>query len=156
MLQILNFHDVLHSFTPCMNTRFHSITYACCILKCICVKLYEYILLIYLCMLYYERHLCSSCISFSFYHVPFYWNTLRQKKTAAILQTTFSFFFNENIWISIKISLKFIPKGPNNNIPELVEIMAWRRPGDKPLSEPMMVSLVTHICIIRPQWIEVE
>ena len=24
--------------------------------------------------------------------------------------------------------------------------MAWRRPGDKPLSEPMMVSLLTHIC----------
>ena len=29
--------------------------------------------------------------------------------------------------------------------------MAWRRPGDKPLSEPMMVSLVTHICVTRPQ-----
>ena len=46
---------------------------------------------------------------------------------------------NENIWISIKISLKFVPKGPINNIPALVQIMAWRRPGDKPLSEPMMV-----------------
>ena len=31
--------------------------------------------------------------------------------------------------------------------------MAWRRPGDKPLSEPMMVSLLTHICITRPQWV---
>ena len=31
--------------------------------------------------------------------------------------------------------------------------MAWRRPGDKPLFEPMMVSLLTHICITRPQWI---
>ena len=29
--------------------------------------------------------------------------------------------------------------------------MAWRRPGDKPLSEPMVVSLPTHICIARPQ-----
>ena len=45
----------------------------------------------------------------------------------------------------IKISLKFVPKGPINNIPSLVQIMAWRRPGDKPLSEPMMASL-THIC----------
>ena len=27
-----------------------------------------------------------------------------------------------------------------NNIPALVQIMAWRRPGDKQLSEPMMVS----------------
>ena len=51
-------------------------------------------------------------------------------------------FFNENVWISIKISLKFVPKGPINKIPALFQIMAWRRPGDKPLFEPMMVSLV--------------
>ena len=31
--------------------------------------------------------------------------------------------------------------------------MAWRRPGDKPLSEPMMASLLTHICVTRPQWV---
>ena len=60
-------------------------------------------------------------------------------------------FLNENVWISLKISLKFVPKGPINNIPALVQIMAWHRPGDKPLSEPMMYSLLTHICIIRPQ-----
>ena len=57
---------------------------------------------------------------------------------------------NENVWISIKISLKFLPKGPINNIPTLVPIMTWRRPGDKPLSKPMMVSLLTHICTTRP------
>ena len=51
----------------------------------------------------------------------------------------------------IKISLKFVPMGPINNIPALVQIMAWRLPGDKPLSEPMMVSLLTHICVTRPQ-----
>ena len=62
-------------------------------------------------------------------------------------------FFNENVWISIKFSLKFVPKGPINNIPALVQIMAWRRSGDKPLSEPMMVSLPTHICVTRPQWV---
>ena len=28
-----------------------------------------------------------------------------------------------------------------NNGPALVQIMAWRRPGDKPLSEPMMVTV---------------
>ena len=38
-------------------------------------------------------------------------------------------FFNENVWNSIKISLKFVPKGPINIIPALVLIMAWRRPG---------------------------
>ena len=47
-------------------------------------------------------------------------------------------FLNENAWISIKISLKFVPKGPINNIPALVQLMAWRRAGDKPLSEPIM------------------
>ena len=63
-------------------------------------------------------------------------------------------FLNENVWIPIKISLKFVPKGPINNIPALVQIMAWRRPGDKPLSEAMMVSLPTHICVTRPQWVK--
>ena len=63
-------------------------------------------------------------------------------------------FLNENIWIPIKISLKFVPKGPINNIPALVQIMAWRWPGDKPLSQPMMVSLPMHICVTRPQWVK--
>ena len=62
-------------------------------------------------------------------------------------------FFNENVWISINISPKFVPKAPINNIQALVQIMAWRRPGDKPLSEPMMVRLSTHICVTRPQWV---
>ena len=38
-------------------------------------------------------------------------------------------------WISIKIPLKFVPRSTINNIPSLVQIMAWRRRGDKPLSE---------------------
>ena len=38
-----------------------------------------------------------------------------------------------------------------NNILALVKIRAWRRSGDKSLSEPMMVSLLTHICVTRPQ-----
>ena len=63
-------------------------------------------------------------------------------------------FLNENVWISIEISLKFVPKGQINNIPALVQKMAWRRPGDKPLSEPMMVSLLTHMCVTRPQWVK--
>ena len=62
-------------------------------------------------------------------------------------------FLNENVWISIKISLNFIPNGPIHNIPAMVQIMAWRRPGDKPLSEPLMVGLLTHICVTRPPWV---
>ena len=56
----------------------------------------------------------------------------------------------------ITISLKFVPKGPINNIPALVQIMAWRRPGDKPLSAPMMIRLPTQICVTRPQWVKAE
>ena len=62
-------------------------------------------------------------------------------------------FLNENVWIPIKISLKFVPQGPINDIPAMVQIMAWRRPGDKPLSGPMMVRLPTHLCVTRPQWV---
>ena len=62
-------------------------------------------------------------------------------------------FLNENVWIPIKISLKFVPHGPISNIPALVQIMAWRRPGDKPSSGTMMVRLPTHICVTRPQWV---
>ena len=60
-------------------------------------------------------------------------------------------FLNENVWISLKISLKYVPKVPVKNIPALVQILAWRRLGDKPLSEPMMVSLLMHVCLTRPQ-----
>ena len=63
---------------------------------------------------------------------------------------------NENAWTSIKISLKFVPKDQIHNIPALVQIMAWRQLGDKPLSEPMMVKLPTHICVTRPQWVNTD
>ena len=59
---------------------------------------------------------------------------------------------NENVRISIRFSLNFYPNSPINNIPALVQIMAWRRPGGKPLSEPMMVRSPTHICVTRPLW----
>ena len=41
----------------------------------------------------------------------------------------------------------------DKDITSLVQIMAWRRPGHKPLSEPVMVSLPTHISVTRPQWV---
>ena len=63
-------------------------------------------------------------------------------------------FLNEDKRMSFNISLKFVPKDPVNNIAALVQIMAWCHPGDKPLSEPMMVSLPTHICVTRPQWVK--
>ena len=63
-------------------------------------------------------------------------------------------FLNKNVSISIKISLNFVLKCSINNIPALVQIMAWRRPGDKPLSEPIMVKILTHICVTWPQWVK--
>ena len=85
-----------------------------------------------------------------------------------ILQTTFSnafslmkmFQFRLRFHWSLLFSLNNkqqwnLNRGLINNIPALVQIMAWRRPGDKPLSEPMVVSLLTHICVTRPQWVKV-
>ena len=70
-----------------------------------------------------------------------YFNPLRLRRNGRYFPDDIfkCIFLNENLWISIKISLEFVPKGPINNIPALVQIMAWRRPGDKPLSEPMLV-----------------
>ena len=76
-------------------------------------------------------------------------------KMASIFQTTFSNAFS---WmktkISIKISLKFVPKAPIDNMPSFVQRMAWHQSGDKPLFEPMMVILLMHICVTRPQWVK--
>ena len=80
-------------------------------------------------------------------------NTLRPRQNGPrFADDTFKrIFLNENVRISSKISLKFVSKGPINNNPALVQIMAWRRSGNKPLLEAMMVSLLTHICVTRPQ-----
>ena len=82
-------------------------------------------------------------------------NTLRPRQNGRHFTDTFKrIFLNENVRVSIKISLKFVPKGPINNIPALVQILACRQPGDNPLSEPMVVSLLTQICVTRPQWVK--
>ena len=54
-------------------------------------------------------------------------------------------FMNKNIWILFNISLKFVPRFRINNISALVQIMAWCRPGDNPLSEQMRASLLYHV-----------
>ena len=64
-------------------------------------------------------------------------------------------FWTENVcWIPMIIALNFVLKVPINNSPALDQIMAWCRPGDKPLSEPKMISLTTHLCIIWAQWVK--
>ena len=96
---------------------------------------------------------------------PGYWtqvldkvvNTLRPRQNGRHFANDIlkRIFFNENVWISVKIALKFVPKGPINMIPAMFRIMAWHCLGDKPLSEAMLVSLPMHICITRPQWVKV-
>ena len=72
-----------------------------------------------------------------------------EENVAAIFQTT---CWNRLSWMRIynfllKKSLVY-SLGAINNIPALVQMMAWRRLGDKPLSEPKIVISVT-----RPQWV---
>ena len=86
-------------------------------------------------------------------------NTLRLRQKFGHFANIFKcIFLNENVWISIKISLKFVPKGPINNHyhAAFVQIMAWRRTDHKPLSEPMMVSLPMHIWVTQSQWVKLS
>ena len=64
-------------------------------------------------------------------------------------------FLNENNWIPINISPKFVSNGPISNIPTLVHIMVWHRPGTKPLSEPIIISSPTHISVTWPRWVKI-
>ena len=57
-------------------------------------------------------------------------------------------FLNENIRISIKISLKYVSYGPVHKIPALVRLVSA-----KPLSEPMMIRLPSYKCVTWPQWV---
>ena len=97
----------------------------------------------------------ACTVSWSAWASRHIFNTLRLRQHGRhFVDDTFKcIFLNENVIISNKISLKFVPKSPINNIPALVQIMARRRPGDKPFSEAMMVNLLTHICVTRPQWV---
>ena len=98
----------------------------------------------------------GPCYTRTFNHeLKIKFNTLRQRQNGRYFPDDFfkCIFLNAKIWYPIKISLKFVPKVPINNMPALVQIMAWRQPGDKPLFEPVVVSLLTHICVTRPQWV---
>ena len=84
-----------------------------------------------------EYNFAGACLLFAI-------NTLRPRQNGRhFAEDIFKFIFlNENLWISLRVSLEFVPKVPINNIPVLVQIMAWRRIGDKPLSEPMLIQFI--------------
>ena len=58
-----------------------------------------------------------------------------------IWYSTTCIFNNENFWISIWSLLKLVSEGLIDNKPALVQVMAWRQKGDKPLPEPMLTQL---------------
>ena len=92
-------------------------------------------------------------------------NAEGHRNTAYSHVGTFAFTWNEKVWFMntlrprqndwafswrpfqkhflkwecmIETSLKFVPVGPINNILAMGQIMAWHRPGNKPLSDEMM------------------
>ena len=92
----------------------------------------------------------SLCIAFQWRLTHWGWD-----KMAAIFQTIYWKAFS---WMKMyKFQLIFqwsFLMGPMNNIPVLVQIIAWRRPGGKPLSESVMLILLTHICVTPPEWVK--
>ena len=95
-------------------------------------------------MFIYTMYQCSASVPL---------NTLRPRQLGTISQTTFSNAFS---WMKMfELRLRFHwSLILMIQLTALIQIMAWRRSGDKPLSEPMMVRLLTHICIARPQWVK--
>ena len=82
---------------------------------------------------YIKRGMSDFCENGRFcYWVLKHWD---QDKMTTVFQTRFSNAFS---WMKMyEFWLKF-PEGPINNIPALVEIMAWCPTGNKPLSEAMV------------------
>ena len=61
-----------------------------------------------------------------------------------------AFFKMQILEFRLKFHCILSPAGLINKILALIQIMARRRPGDEPSSEPMMVRLPTHICVTQP------
>ena len=49
---------------------------------------------------------------------------------------------NEKFCLLIPISLKFVSKGPIGNQSVVVQVIAWHRTGDKPLSETKLSQFI--------------
>ena len=77
------------------------------------------------------------------------WNIIAVTSPCGVSELTLLvqsvFFFNEKLHIVMDISVKFIPMGLIGNKSTLVQVMAWRWLGDKPLPEPMMTKILVAI-----------
>ena len=71
---------------------------------------------------------------------PVLLNTLRPRQNGGHFTDDICkcIFLNEKVFILIWNSLKYIPQGPYDNKWTLIQVMAWRPIGDKPLPEPML------------------
>ena len=82
-------------------------------------------------------------------------NSSPMDKMAAILaDNKFKcIFLNENDRILIRISLKCVPMSPIDNKPVLVQVMAWRQKGDKPLPELMLIKFTDAYMQYWGRWV---
>ena len=80
-------------------------------------------------------------------------NTLRPRQNGRhFADDTFNrIFLNENVQMSLKISLKFVPKALINNIPALLQIMACRLVGTKPLSKQPLAHWQTRLIAVASE-----
>ena len=125
---------------------------------CFMLYLYVYVFMLYLChvTVLWNAYLFGPKWSIIYYYYLEFKSLKPRRNTRNFTDGIFKcVFLNGNVWVLLKIILKFVLKIRINIIPSLVLIMACRRPGDKPLPEPMMVSLPTHICVTGPQWVNV-
>ena len=67
---------------------------------------------------------------------------------------TFSIVFTwMKMVVPIQVSLKYISMSPINSKLALVQVMAWRRAGDKPLPELMMTQLIHAYVRQKGRWV---
>ena len=72
---------------------------------------------------------------------------------ATVSQKTFSNTFSSTKMFAFHLNFTEVHSYKSSKIPALFQIMAWCHPGDKPLSETMMVRLRMYICVTQPQWV---
>ena len=119
--------------------------------ECFAILINRYCLFLFIFVSIFVLNVCAILRNKNLLNI----NTLRRRQEGSQFLGIFKcILLNENIWISIEISPKLVSKGPINYIPALVQIMSWRRPGDKPLSEPVIVRLLTHTSITRSRWVK--
>ena len=100
-----------------------------------------------------KSHTCITCKS-KFIAAPLLTHLPLDKVAAILADDIFNcIFLNENDRIPIQISLNYITGSPIDKKSALVQLMAWRQTGDKPLPEQWWPSSLTHICDTRGRWV---